>query len=908
VLTQRQERRNGDKGFSLVEMLVASAIFAIVAAIVFIFYTAAQKSYKSGENFSEQQQSTRVAFDRMISDIRLAGFNTNPDGDAARVDEQIEGAWDTAVTIRGDFDFEDPGTNATPEAALPGTVYNVVSTGNDEIVTYALAKPGPVGADTLTVRVDANHPRTRSVATVTIPNVVLVQNNPPYTLYRITLKDINGAFPSSPQAATSFTYEPVADNIRTMTFQYLPDSSATLLNPNTPANSGDDIGGSDANALTRSKIRKIKVSLVGMTPDEDLDYVDAGDATATSHYRKFDLSSDVNPENLGRTGVKDVDITPPPAPTNVSLVPGHCKGLLVKWDTPSPSSGVTSYGIKYWVNGTPNPFYTASVTYPHSEFGVVDFDGHGFVTGMNNSTSYCVQAQARDIMGNQSGWAPATPVCATTAESSTPATPANLQATGNGTLSAQDSRIVLTWNEVQNNSNNVTNDPDLLNSHTILRDGAGYKLYRDTSSTFTPDDATNLVATNTVLGNGVLTWTDNGVANCQNYYYKLKAADTCDVLSTATTASLGQAVTNIEPNAPSGVTGARTGTGTVTLSWTPVTTKVDGTNTTVNLYKVYRTKQPYGTLLGSLSAGVFSLLGTATSNTYVDNLGGTDISDLNNRTQALYYQVSAADACGNESTRSGGVDVACNVGTITVSPADGSSAAGMIPITLSVSGSATYTSARVQIPSLSGSGTVYDQTSYSYPFSFPSFNSSAAGPGDYTIHWTINLSNGCVTDLYTRLTVPANLACQISPTNPNLSPTNGASSNQNKNLSWDIMNNSGLNLDLTSLVISWTANIGTHKILSIQYPTGATVTNFGTGALSPATGDYSFFPLALPASANGSCGTCKVNMQLGYDTQIVNPSTGNGELVTIKYNFRDSFGVTGSCQFVVHPDLTITGP
>ncbi|HEV8199657.1 MAG TPA: hypothetical protein VGS03_06525, partial [Candidatus Polarisedimenticolia bacterium] len=384
--------------------------------------------------------------------------------------------------------------------------------------------------------------------------------------------------------------------------------------------------------------------------------------------------------------------------------------------------------------------------------------------------------------------------------------------------------------------------------------------------------------------------------------------DTCDVLSTASGAATGQAVTNIAPSAPTGVTGARSGIGTVTVSWTPVTTKVDGTTTTINTYNVYRTKQPYGTLLGSLTAGVFSLLGTTTTNSYVDNLLGADISDLNNRTSGLYYQITAADACGNESARSGAVDVACNIGTITTSPSDGASASGMVPITLSISGSATYTSARVQIPNQSGSGTVYDQTSYSYPFSFPSFNASAAGPGTYTIHWTITLSNGCVVDLYTRLDVPANLACQITPTNPNLSPTSGKSTNLNKNMSWDIMNNSGLNLDIKSIVVSWTANIGAHKLLTIQYPTGSTVTSFGTGSASPATGSYGTFPLSLPATANGSCGTCKVNMQLAYDTQIVDPNTGNGELVTMTYTFQDQYANSGSCTFVVHPDLSITGP
>ena len=169
-ISKSSDGKNGS-GFSLIEMLVATAIFAIAAAVAFILYSAAQKSYKSGENLTDQQQSTRVAFDRMISDLRLAGFNYNPDGDSARVDEQIEGAWDTAVTIRGDFDFEDPTASTTPESTLPGTVYDVVSTGNDEIVTYALAKPNATGPDTLSLRLDVDRPRVRSVKDITIPNV-----------------------------------------------------------------------------------------------------------------------------------------------------------------------------------------------------------------------------------------------------------------------------------------------------------------------------------------------------------------------------------------------------------------------------------------------------------------------------------------------------------------------------------------------------------------------------------------------------------------------------------------------------------------------------------------------------------------------------------------------------------------
>jgi len=66
---------------------VASAIFAIAAAVAFILYTAAQKSYKAGENFTDQQQATRVAFDRIVSDISLAGRNARPGGNKTRDDE-----------------------------------------------------------------------------------------------------------------------------------------------------------------------------------------------------------------------------------------------------------------------------------------------------------------------------------------------------------------------------------------------------------------------------------------------------------------------------------------------------------------------------------------------------------------------------------------------------------------------------------------------------------------------------------------------------------------------------------------------------------------------------------------------------------------------------------------------------
>jgi hypothetical protein len=700
----------------------------------------------------------------------------------------------------------------------------------------------------------------------------------------------------------------VADNIRSMQLQYWPDGGA-MLGPNTPANSGDDLGGGDAQSANRQKIRRITVNLVGMTSDEDLDYTDATDATATTHYRKLDLASDVNAENLGRSGVKDIDITPPPAPTNVAVVAGHCQGVLVKWDTPTAESGIASYTIKYWVNGAPSSFSTTAVTYPHQEYGTVDFDGHGFVAGLTTGTSYCFQVQARDLVGNQSGWAPSSsPPCATVTNTSTPAQPTGLTATGDGTTAAADSQITLNWTEVRTNTGTVTGDPDAIGGNTILRDAAGYKLYKDTAAGFTPNDATNLVAGVAQLGQGVTTYTDTAVANCQTYYYKLKTVDTCDLGGSAASVS-GRSQTNVAPSRPLGFAASRATSTLVSLTWQPVTTKTDGTTTYIDLYRIYMVILPVGTDPLSISSGAFSLIGTSTTNSFTHTLTASDLAQLVPGT-AFFYAVSAADLCGNESLKSDPSSIACVfTGTFVPTPADGDTGAGMVGIALSVSGPDTYTRARLHIPNLSGTGDAYDHQNMNQPWTFPAWNAAASGPGKYSLVWEVENSQGCVETKYTTFEVVANLACQITPTNPNLSPTNGKPSDQNRKLTWDIINNSGKDLSIDRMDVSWGANIGTHLLQTVQFPTGLTVTSFGTGAASTASADYSLFPLVLPYTANGSCGTCHVSMTLGFDTQMVNPNTGAGELITIRYRFTDISGANGSCQFTVYPDLTIsTGP
>jgi prepilin-type N-terminal cleavage/methylation domain-containing protein len=896
-------RRFGDqdvRGFSLIEMLVASAVFAIAAAVAFILYTAAQKSYKSGENFTDQQQATRVAFDRLISDLRLAGFNSNPDGDSTRIDEQIEGAWDTAVTFRGDFDFEDPAASLNPETSLPGTAYNVVSTGNDEIVTYVLAKPG--SGDTLALRMDVDKPRTKTLKDVTISGVAHLQSNPPYTLYRVSLADVT-VFPSTPPNGTSFVFEPVAENIRTLTFQYY-DDAGVLLNPDTPAVTVDDIGGSQGNVLTRGRIRRIAVNLVGMTADEDPAYIDTSDAlAATQHFRKFDLQSDVNIENLGRSGVKDVDITPPPAPTNVTLVPGHCKGVLVKWDQPSSTAGVTAYGIKFWPNGSPSLFSSVGATYPHIEYGILDYDGHSFV-GDLTAANYCFQVQAKDSAGNQSGWAPSTAPCVALSEASTPGTPQNVAATGSGSLAPLDGQIRLTWDEVKSNIDTVSGDPDLIGGGTIMRDTMNYRVTRALDALFTLSPAT------TLLGPGSVELLDP-VANCRTYHYKVEVIDKCNVVGAASSAVMGQAVTIIPPAPPTGITANRTNRTTIGVTWAPVTTNVDGTSTVIDLYKVYRAKALTNTNPASIPSGSYTLRGTSTTTTYSDILSDTgvtnDVKDLNSGF-SFFYVVSAADLCGNESAKSNPVEVFCTFsGSLTPNPADNSSNGGNVPMSVLVTGEKVMR-ARVRVPTLAdpsadayfNENTTVNCVNPPCNVSLGTWSTASSGPGAYTVFWEVENDKGCISALTTTFNVTANLACQITPTNPNLSPTSGKPGNQNKSLSWDIINNSGKDLEILSIEVSWTNVLGPHTLTQLDYPTGTAMIPFTCTKTLSTTSDATVacgFPLGLAVAQ-------ATNMALTWDLQIVDTSNV-GENVTIKYNFQDTSLAIGSCQFTVKPDLTI---
>ncbi|MCH7780774.1 MAG: prepilin-type N-terminal cleavage/methylation domain-containing protein [Acidobacteria bacterium] len=286
------------RGLSLVELLVSVTILALATTVALVVYDQLRLAYKRGENISEQQQAARIAFDLITSDIRMAGFNTNPDANRARPDEQLEAAYATAITVRADFDADDPIDANVPEQTLAGTgsAFPAVSTGNDEIVSYVLAKPDGSSPDTLTFSADVGDAvRDASIEDVTVGRVDLTQSDPPYTLYRIVLEnDPSGC------CGTSFARRiPVVDNVRFLRFRYFDRSGNELTPP----------GGEETPAAitARASIRRIGVEIEVLTRDADPHWVDADDPDPeTRRFRKFKLEGEVAPPNLGIGALRDL--------------------------------------------------------------------------------------------------------------------------------------------------------------------------------------------------------------------------------------------------------------------------------------------------------------------------------------------------------------------------------------------------------------------------------------------------------------------------------------------------------------------------------------------------------------------------------------------------------------------------
>jgi len=661
------ERRQ--RGFTLAEILVTTAIFAIIMIAALAVYDRSNRVFKTSTEAADLQQSTRIGFDKLVSDIRMAGFDYSrggvPTGGVApwqpstaysvaavvdpgngftytstqagtsgatapiwstvvggntsdntviwktstpstqfpQPDEQVEYAGPTALVFRANFDYQTDAAHGngledaegyTPKAPNGTPIFPYVTTGNDEIVAYVMrsvdstknngsisfyADVWPVPANPTAgpparraypniagLTGGAAEPQiTIGPATCGTCGIDTSNNNPPYTLYRVTADDVmNGRMGT-----------PVAENIRSVNFTYYSDATGqTLLtNPDgTPIATGRDAGGGTftaantgaiggdgqydpnnvgaaanfADRTQRALIQSVRVDLVGMNANADLGgYTHPTETIAAiKNYRQYSLSSLVAPRNLGLTGFAEPSYNPPGPPTITGMCTGHCGAPVIYWTPPSGGGPVIKFHAEWDTN--PNGAFTTGVD-------INDPTATSYILPDVNTNDDVSQVHYyRMTATNDNGTSvPSAQYQVTPTNTTRPNPPGPLAAT-----TGQTNTITLTWTGPTNNtaakqtlscsgmggSTNGAAIPTQGQEHLL------YSVYRGENINFDPTSTTPGVDTGVKIldswdpgltPGASLTWVDSAAAisgqpttlyppaSCVQYYYRVRAKDRC---------------------------------------------------------------------------------------------------------------------------------------------------------------------------------------------------------------------------------------------------------------------------------------------------------------------------------------------------------------------------------------------
>lgn len=284
------------RGFSLLEMVVATSLTVTILLIALGMLQLLRRSFLRTELASDAQQRLRIAQETISHDLRLAGLGVDPDGAAGRPDEAIEGAWRGAIAARGDYDADDSQARDDPERWIAGP-YPSTRTGNDEIVVYALRDETGTGGADLMFDADVASPATVTTPSGTVAasrdgiveRVVLTRvvasgggsAGPRGVLYRATLAN-NAALRGTGNAVS---WQPLADGVALLELRYFDDLDRELGPP----------GGAQADSLARARIALVEVRLVVLEARPDPDWTDPLDPDpATVHYRRAEARFSVS--------------------------------------------------------------------------------------------------------------------------------------------------------------------------------------------------------------------------------------------------------------------------------------------------------------------------------------------------------------------------------------------------------------------------------------------------------------------------------------------------------------------------------------------------------------------------------------------------------------------------------------
>ncbi len=537
--------RHQQRGFTLAEILVTTAIFAVIMIAALSVYDQSNRVFKSGTESADMQQSTRIGFDKLVADLRMAGFDYNRGGTPTKTgefpqqDEQIEYAGPTAVAFRGNFNYNTASSNGngleptfTPkDPTTNAAIFPFVTTSDDEIVAYVTrSADNTQNTGSISFYVDAGKPRNvypggAAEALITISSALCAtcgvdtsNANPPYTLYRMTLNDYKNRQPGTP----------IAENIRSLNFFYYTDAngqtvlknndatditatrnadgstvpataSVTILNSDgttstTTSNTGAIGGagqydpaspGTAANFVDRQQrttIQSVRVNVIGMNANPEPGYTQRTESIARiKNYRQYALSALIVPRNLGLTGFPEPSNSAPSVPVITGICTAHCAAPVLCWAAPTGGGPVDQYRIEWDSVATGSFPNSLIVTDPTVTTAIIRDNGI-----MDPSITWYYRIFAQNDNGSSP---PQNPTPAQPKNSTRPLPPAPGTIT---TSNAVNYAVTVGWVAPSNNdpakaTMNCTGagcstDPSTIPSQEIIK----YRVYRGLTATFDP--------------------------------------------------------------------------------------------------------------------------------------------------------------------------------------------------------------------------------------------------------------------------------------------------------------------------------------------------------------------------------------------------------------------------------------
>jgi prepilin-type N-terminal cleavage/methylation domain-containing protein len=269
-----------NKGITLIELLVALVITGILVGAIYRTFIGQQKTYTVQEQVVDMQQNVRAGINRMMREIRMAGFGNvsmvlpvttggRTFNNVVNLDNPAAGALTIVSAMRSTTLTGIPATNKITVSSLTDSQGNLLfDMGNRKYVSiggvesYTITN---IAGNTLTLsgNLTYNHPVNTPVFGIrAISYQVRVVDGKP-TLLRD--ENMGGGA------------QPLVDNIETLQFGYLDANGNPIANP--------------------PDIRVIQVTLRVITNNSDPDYKSDGG------YRKRQIASNVHLRNMGLEGL-----------------------------------------------------------------------------------------------------------------------------------------------------------------------------------------------------------------------------------------------------------------------------------------------------------------------------------------------------------------------------------------------------------------------------------------------------------------------------------------------------------------------------------------------------------------------------------------------------------------------------